>query len=156
MPAVAIAPPSPAVGQKLGDDRLELGDRHSQHAATARGAHSQNVARTRDQRPARVAGVEGDVRTDDLSPAAAPSPPERPDGRDDAERGAQGAARSADRQADVADARGRGPRRRQPGKLHSDKGYNYRHLRRWLAFRGIRHRLARKDIESSRRLGRHR
>ncbi|MFI6335251.1 IS5 family transposase [Streptomyces sp. NPDC050535] len=50
----------------------------------------------------------------------------------------------------------RGPRRRKPGKLHGDKGYDYRHLRRWLASRGIRHRLARRGIESSRRLGRHR
>ncbi|MBW8707434.1 hypothetical protein MBT84_48145 [Streptomyces sp. MBT84] len=24
----------------------------------------------------------------------------------------------------------RGPRRRKPGKLHGDKGYDYRHLRR--------------------------
>ncbi len=50
----------------------------------------------------------------------------------------------------------RGPRRRRPGKLHGDKGYDYHHLRRWLASRGIRHRLARKGIESSRHLGRHR
>lgn len=50
----------------------------------------------------------------------------------------------------------RGPWRRRPGKLHGDKGYDYRHLRRWLASRGIRHRLARKGIESSRHLGRHR
>ncbi|WP_436845298.1 IS5 family transposase [Streptomyces cinerochromogenes] len=50
----------------------------------------------------------------------------------------------------------RGPRRRRPGKLHSDKGYDYRYLRRWLASRGIRHRLARKGIESSRHLGRYR
>ncbi|WP_199827544.1 IS5 family transposase [Streptomyces xylophagus] len=50
----------------------------------------------------------------------------------------------------------RGPRRRRPGKLHGDKGYDYRHLRRWLASRGIRHRLARKGVESSRRVGRHR
>ena len=50
----------------------------------------------------------------------------------------------------------RGPRRRRPGKLRGDKGYDYRHLRRWLASRGIRHRLARKGIESSRHLGRHR
>ncbi|UOB08014.1 IS5 family transposase [Streptomyces sp. HP-A2021] len=50
----------------------------------------------------------------------------------------------------------RGPRRRRPGKLHGDKGYDYRHLRRWLASRGIRHRVARKGIESSRRLGQHR
>ncbi|MFD8927503.1 IS5 family transposase [Streptomyces mirabilis] len=50
----------------------------------------------------------------------------------------------------------RGPRRRRPGKLHGDKGYDYRHLRRWLSSRGIRHRLARKGIESSQRLGKHR
>ncbi|MFJ3863974.1 IS5 family transposase [Streptomyces nigra] len=50
----------------------------------------------------------------------------------------------------------RGPRRRRPAKLHGDKGYDYRHLRQWLAARGIRHRLARKGIESSQRLGRHR
>ncbi|MBJ6612411.1 IS5 family transposase [Streptomyces sp. I4(2020)] len=50
----------------------------------------------------------------------------------------------------------RGPRRRQPGKLHADKGYDYDYLRRWLSKRGIRHRIARKGIESSQRLGRHR
>ncbi|MFE9687905.1 IS5 family transposase [Streptomyces sp. NPDC006285] len=48
------------------------------------------------------------------------------------------------------------PRRRRPGKLHADKGYDYRHLRRWLSQRGIQHRIARKGIESSQRLGRHR
>ncbi|MFJ3971217.1 IS5 family transposase [Streptomyces parvus] len=48
----------------------------------------------------------------------------------------------------------RGPRRRRPGKLHADKGYDYDHLRRWLRERGIRHRIARKGIESSQRLGR--
>ncbi|MET7909765.1 transposase, partial [Streptomyces avermitilis] len=32
----------------------------------------------------------------------------------------------------------------------------YDHLRRWLRKRGIRHRIARKGIESSKRLGRHR
>ncbi len=48
-----------------------------------------------------------------------------------------------------------GSRRRRPAKLHGDKGYDYRHLRRWLASGGIRHRLARKGIELSRRLGRH-
>ncbi|MEV6803026.1 transposase, partial [Streptomyces sp. NPDC051129] len=48
------------------------------------------------------------------------------------------------------------PRRRRPGKLHGDKGYDYRYLRQWLASRGIRHRLARKGVESSQRLGRHR
>jgi transposase len=50
----------------------------------------------------------------------------------------------------------RGPRRRRPAKLHADKGYDYDHLRRRLRKRGIRHRLARKGIESSTRLGRHR
>ncbi|MFJ7414695.1 IS5 family transposase [Streptomyces sp. NPDC098077] len=50
----------------------------------------------------------------------------------------------------------RGPRRRRPGKLHANKGYDYDHLRRWLRERGIRHRIARKGIESSQRLGRHR
>jgi transposase len=37
-----------------------------------------------------------------------------------------------------------------------DKGYDYDHLRRWLAQRRIRHRIARRGIESSQRLGRHR
>jgi transposase len=50
----------------------------------------------------------------------------------------------------------RGPRRRRPGKLHADKGYDYDHLRRWLRERRITHRIARKGIESSQRLGRHR
>ncbi|MCX4985852.1 IS5 family transposase [Streptomyces sp. NBC_00572] len=50
----------------------------------------------------------------------------------------------------------RGPRRRKPAKLHADKGYDYDHLRRWLRQRGIHHRIARKGVESSQRLGRHR
>jgi transposase len=50
----------------------------------------------------------------------------------------------------------RGRRRRRPAKLHADKGYDYDHLRRWLRVRGIKHRIARKGIESSTRLGRHR
>lgn len=50
----------------------------------------------------------------------------------------------------------RGPRRRRPGKLHGDKGYDYSHLRRWLRERGIADRIARKGVESSQRLGRHR
>jgi transposase len=45
-----------------------------------------------------------------------------------------------------------GPRRRRPAKLHADKGYDYGYLRKWLRKRGI----ARKGIESSQRLGRHR
>ncbi|WP_405533771.1 IS5 family transposase [Streptomyces avidinii] len=50
----------------------------------------------------------------------------------------------------------RGRRRRKPAKLHADKGYDYAHLRKWLRQRGIKHRIARKGIESSQRLGRHR
>lgn len=50
----------------------------------------------------------------------------------------------------------RGPRRRKPNKLHADKGYDYSHLRRRLRERGIQQRIARKGIESSQRLGRHR
>ncbi len=50
----------------------------------------------------------------------------------------------------------RGPRRRRPVKLHADKGYDYDHLRRWLGERGIRHPIARRGVESSQRLGRHR
>ncbi|WSL51604.1 IS5 family transposase [Streptomyces sp. NBC_01725] len=50
----------------------------------------------------------------------------------------------------------RGPRRRRPAKLHADEGYDYDHLWRWLRGRGIRHRIARRGIESSQRLGRHR
>lgn len=50
----------------------------------------------------------------------------------------------------------RGPRRRRPAKLHADKGYDYDHLRCWLRSRGIRHRIARRGVESSTRLGRHR
>ncbi len=36
----------------------------------------------------------------------------------------------------------RGPRRRRPGKLHGDKGYDYADLRRWLRERGITPRIA--------------
>jgi transposase len=50
----------------------------------------------------------------------------------------------------------RGPRRRRPGKLHGGEGYDYRHLRQWLRSRGITHRPARRGIESSTHLGRHR
>jgi transposase len=50
----------------------------------------------------------------------------------------------------------RGPRRRRPAKLHADKGYDYAHLRAWLRKRGIVPRIARRGIESSQRLGRHR
>ncbi|MFF7359140.1 IS5 family transposase [Streptomyces filipinensis] len=50
----------------------------------------------------------------------------------------------------------RGPRRRRPTKLHADKGYDYSHLRRWLRTRGIIPRIARRGIENSTHLGRHR
>lgn len=50
----------------------------------------------------------------------------------------------------------RGPRRRRPAKLHGDKGYDYDHLRKWLRSRNITPRIARRGIESSQRLGRHR
>ncbi|MEU6721001.1 IS5 family transposase [Nonomuraea sp. NPDC046802] len=50
----------------------------------------------------------------------------------------------------------RGPRRRWPGKLHGDEGYDYPHLRTFLRGRRITPRIARRGIESSQRLGRHR
>ncbi len=50
----------------------------------------------------------------------------------------------------------RGPRRRRPAKLHGDKGYDYQHVRAFLRGRGIIPRIARRGIESRRRLGRHR
>ena len=46
--------------------------------------------------------------------------------------------------------------RKRPGKLHADKGYDYRACRTALRRRGITARIARKGIESSTRLGRHR
>ena len=46
--------------------------------------------------------------------------------------------------------------RKRPAKLHGDKGYDYRSCRQALARRGIKARIARKGIESSTRLGRHR
>ncbi len=49
-----------------------------------------------------------------------------------------------------------GRRWRRPAKLHGDKAYDYDHLRRWLRSRDITARIARKGIESSQRLGRHR
>lgn len=48
----------------------------------------------------------------------------------------------------------RGRRRRRPGKLHADMGYDCSHLRRWLRGRGIKHRIARTGVETSQRLGR--
>ena len=46
--------------------------------------------------------------------------------------------------------------RKRPLKLHADKGYDYDRCRRALRKRGIIPRIARKGIESSQRLGRHR
>jgi transposase len=50
----------------------------------------------------------------------------------------------------------RGRPRRRPAKLHLDKGYDYPRCRRALRRRGITPRIARRGIESSQRLGRHR
>ena len=50
----------------------------------------------------------------------------------------------------------RGPGRRRPDKLHADKGYDYPHLRAWLRARRITPRIARRGIETSEKLGRHR
>jgi IS5 family transposase len=50
----------------------------------------------------------------------------------------------------------RGPTRCRPDKLHADKAYDIAELRRWLRNRGITPRIARKGIESSEKLGRHR
>jgi transposase len=50
----------------------------------------------------------------------------------------------------------RGRPRRRPDKLHADKAYDQRALRAEILARGIKVRIARKGIESSQRLGRHR
>jgi len=50
----------------------------------------------------------------------------------------------------------RGPRRCRPGKLHADKAYDQPELRLWIRRRGMAVRIARKRIESTERLGRHR
>jgi transposase len=49
-----------------------------------------------------------------------------------------------------------GGRRQRPERCHADKGYDYRHCRAYLRRRGIKVRIARKGVESSDRLGRHR
>jgi transposase len=49
-----------------------------------------------------------------------------------------------------------GRRRRRPAKVHADKAYDHRPCRAYLRWRGIRPRIARRMIESSARLGRHR
>ena len=50
----------------------------------------------------------------------------------------------------------RGRPRRRPAELHAHKGCDYRRCRRACAARGIKHRIARRGIESKERLGRHR
>jgi transposase len=49
-----------------------------------------------------------------------------------------------------------GRRRSRPGKVHADKGYDSQANRAWLRRRGITPRIARRGMESSTRLGRHR
>ena len=50
----------------------------------------------------------------------------------------------------------RGRPRRRPDKLQADKAYDHRRCRRECRARGITSRIARRGIESSERLGRHR
>ena len=50
----------------------------------------------------------------------------------------------------------RGRPRRRPEKLHADKGYDYRRCRDACVRRHIKHRIARRGIESKHHLGRHR
>lgn len=50
----------------------------------------------------------------------------------------------------------RGRPRHRPAKLHADKAYDVRALRAEVRRRGIAVRIARKGVESSERLGRHR
>lgn len=52
--------------------------------------------------------------------------------------------------------RPRGRPRKRPDKLHADKAYDIPRCRRALRQRHIKVRIARKGIESSKRLGRHR
>lgn len=52
--------------------------------------------------------------------------------------------------------RPRGRPRKRPEKLHADKGYDAKKCRKVLRRRGIKSRIARKGVESSERLGRHR
>ena len=46
--------------------------------------------------------------------------------------------------------------RHRPEKLHGDKGYDYRRCRAACRRRGICHRIARKGVEATDKLGRHR
>jgi IS5 family transposase len=49
-----------------------------------------------------------------------------------------------------------GQRRTRPAKLHADKGYDAKRCRQACRKRHIKHRIARKGVERSDRLGRHR
>jgi transposase len=49
-----------------------------------------------------------------------------------------------------------GRRCRRPGKVHTDKAYDHRRCRAYLRRRGIAPRIARRMVDSSARLGRHR
>ncbi|CAN5304518.1 hypothetical protein BH24ACT19_BH24ACT19_07480 [soil metagenome] len=51
---------------------------------------------------------------------------------------------------------GRGRPRKRPEKLHADKAYDDKKCARALRKRGIKKRIARKGVESSEKLGRHR
>ena len=50
----------------------------------------------------------------------------------------------------------KGRRRRRPDKVHADKAYDYPRCRSALSHRHIKVRIARKGVDSSQRLGRHR
>lgn len=50
----------------------------------------------------------------------------------------------------------RGRPRRRPGKLHADKEYDFRRCREACRKRGMKHRIARRGVESRERLGIHR
>jgi transposase len=50
----------------------------------------------------------------------------------------------------------RGGRCCRPDKCHADKAYDHRRCRAYLTRRGIRVRIARRGVDSSKRLGRHR
>ena len=52
--------------------------------------------------------------------------------------------------------RPRGRSRCRPDKLHADKAYDHRRCHSFLRKRGIKARIARRGIESSQRLGKHR
>lgn len=49
-----------------------------------------------------------------------------------------------------------GRARKRPAKLHADKGYDYKRCRAYLRRRGIASRIARRGVESSETLGKHR